>query len=65
MPRKREFWHKVAYLRFKIAKPGLPSLDLKKQKAQCTVFFCQPSTQLSVAKIPKKYAGIAGPVEVH
>ena len=26
-----EFWHKVAYLRFKIAKLGLPILDLKKK----------------------------------
>ena len=55
-----EFWHKVAYLRFKIAKPGLPSLDLKKEKAQCTVFLPTFHSVVCVAKIPRKYAGIAG-----
>ena len=57
-----EFWHKVAYIRFKIAKPGLPSLDLKTKRLNAR-FFCQPSTQLCVAKIPRKYDGIAVPVE--
>lgn len=33
-----EFWHKVAYIRFKIAKPGLPSLDLKTKRLNARFF---------------------------
>ena len=35
----QENWHKVGYLRFKIARPGLASLDLKKKKGSLYGFF--------------------------
>ena len=53
-----EFWHKVGYLRFKIARPGLASSDLKKKKAHCTVFLPTFHLLVKCGKNTKKHARI-------